>query len=78
MKSQIKSNWKQLKNDVKDQWSWFTHDQLDLIDGKQNYFIGKPYKNSYVQDKVEAEKRLSEWQQLQRDKLRNQDKTMLG
>ena len=68
MKSQIKSNWEQIKNDVKDQWSWFTHDQLDLIDGKQNYFIGKPYKNSYVQDKVEAEKRLSEWQQLQRDK----------
>ncbi|WP_394753307.1 hypothetical protein [Crenothrix sp.] len=78
MKSQIKSNWEQIKNDVKDQWSWFTHDQLDLIDGKQNYFIGKPYKNSYVQDKVEAEKRLSEWQQLQRDKLRNQDKKMLG
>ncbi|SJM89760.1 hypothetical protein [Crenothrix polyspora] len=69
---QSNSNWQQFKNNLIDQWRWLTHAQLDLIGDNQNYFTGKPHKNSYVTDIVEAEKRLSDWQKGQRDKMRNQ------
>ncbi|SJM93502.1 conserved hypothetical protein [Crenothrix polyspora] len=77
-KHNIVSTWEQFKNDIKDQWSWLSHDQLGLIDGKQNYFTGKHHKNSYVTDTVEAEKRLSDWQKRQRDKMRNQNEQIMG
>jgi hypothetical protein len=69
---QSNSNWQQFKNNLIDQWRWLTHAQMDLIGDNQNYFTGKPYKNSYVTDPVEAEKRLSDWQKGQRDKMRSQ------
>jgi uncharacterized protein YjbJ (UPF0337 family) len=70
--------WGQIKDDlndfiinVKEQWIWFIDDQIDVIEGKRNHFCGKTQK-AYVIDSEEAEKRLADWQNLQRDKIRNQ------
>jgi hypothetical protein len=73
-REQMGSNWQQFISDVKDQWRWLTHTQMDIIGDNQNYFTGKHPKNSYITDPVEAEKRLSDWQKLQRDKMYSQNK----
>ena len=68
--NQIEETFKEFINTVKDQWIWFIDDQLDVIQGKRDHYYGKPQK-AYVTDNEEAEKRLSNWQNLQREKIRN-------
>jgi uncharacterized protein YjbJ (UPF0337 family) len=67
---QIKNDFNDMINDVKDQWIWFIDDQIDVIEGKHNHFYGKLQK-AYVIDDDEAEKRLANWQNLQREKNLN-------
>ncbi len=67
---QIKAYMKDFINIVKDQWVWFVDDQIEVIEGKRNHFYGKMQKSSMI-DNEEAEKRLAEWQNLQRYKIRN-------
>lgn len=69
--NQLKENVKEFINNINGQWIWFIDDQIDVIEGKRNHFYGKTQK-LYVNDNEEAEKRLAEWQKLQRDKIRNQ------
>ena len=66
----IKDELRDLMNNVKEQWIWFIDDQIDVIDGKRNHFYGK-MQRVYVIDDEEAEKRLANWQKLQRDKIRD-------
>jgi uncharacterized protein YjbJ (UPF0337 family) len=68
---QLEENLKEFISNAKDQWIWFIDDQIDVIEGKRNHFCGKAQK-VYVIDSDEAEKRLADWQNLQRDKIRNQ------
>lgn len=68
--NQINADLNDLINNVKEQWIWFIDDQIDVIEGKRNHFFGKTQK-VYVIDNDEAEKRLAEWQKLQRDKIRS-------
>lgn len=67
---QLEENLKEFINTVKDQWIWFIDDQIDVIEGKRNHLYGKT-QEVYVIDSDEAEKRLADWQKLQRDKIRS-------
>jgi uncharacterized protein YjbJ (UPF0337 family) len=66
----IKDELRDLMNNVKEQWIWFIDDQIDVIEGKRNHLCGKMQK-VYVIDNDEAEKRLADWQKLQREKIRS-------
>jgi uncharacterized protein YjbJ (UPF0337 family) len=66
---QIKDELDDLMNNIKEQWIWFIDDQIDVIEGKRNHLCGK-MQRVYVIDNDEAEKRLADWQRLQRDKIR--------
>jgi len=37
----IKGNWKQFKGKITEQWGKLTNDDLDVIDGKREQFLGK-------------------------------------
>ncbi|MBK8817285.1 MAG: general stress protein CsbD [Methylococcaceae bacterium] len=67
---QFKTNLQDAINILKDQWIWFIDDQIEVIEGKRNHFYGKMHNSSMI-DNEEAEKRLAEWQNLQRFKIRN-------
>jgi uncharacterized protein YjbJ (UPF0337 family) len=69
--NQIEDDLKDFLNNVKEQWIWFIDDQIDVIEGKRDHLCGKTQK-VYVIDDEEAEKRLADWQELQRDKIHNQ------
>ena len=64
----IKDNLKDSINNVKEQWIWFIDDQIDVIEGKRNHLCGKP-EILYMINDEEAEKRLAEWQRLQRERM---------
>jgi uncharacterized protein YjbJ (UPF0337 family) len=66
---QIKDDFTEIKTHVKEQWIWFIDDQIDVLKGKRNHLCGKTQK-TFVLDNDEAEKRLADWQKLQRDKIR--------
>jgi hypothetical protein len=67
---QINAYMNDLINIVKDQWVWFIDDQIEVMEGNRNHFCGKMQKSSMI-DNEEAEKRLTEWQNLQKLKIRN-------
>ena len=64
----IKVNLKDSINNVKEQLVWFVDDQIDVIEGKRNHFCGKT-QIIYAIDNDEAEKRLADWQKIQREKF---------
>jgi uncharacterized protein YjbJ (UPF0337 family) len=66
---QIKDDFNDMINDVKDQWIWFVDDQIDVIEGKRNHFYSKMQRVYVIDD--EAEKRLADWQNTQWEKMRN-------
>jgi uncharacterized protein YjbJ (UPF0337 family) len=65
----IKVNLKDSINNVKEQWIWFVDDQIDVIEGKRNHFCGKTQIIYAIDNDEEAEKRLADWQKLQREKF---------
>ncbi|MEQ1636309.1 MAG: hypothetical protein ABL903_06430 [Methylococcales bacterium] len=67
--NQFKDNLQDFKSAIMEQWDWFIDEQLEVIEANQNYFVKKPQK-AYVINNEEAEKRLADWQQQQRDKIR--------
>jgi uncharacterized protein YjbJ (UPF0337 family) len=60
---------------IKEQWIWFIDDQIDVIEGKRNHLTGKIQK-PYMIDRDEAEKRLADWQNLQKGKIRNEGRQL--
>jgi uncharacterized protein YjbJ (UPF0337 family) len=64
---QIEGNWKQLKDHAKEQWGKLTNDDLDVIDGKREHLAGK-IQEVYGATKDDADKQLSDWQKMQKDK----------
>lgn len=58
---QIEGKWHQLKGKVREQWGKFTDDDLDVIAGKRDQFLGK-LQERYGLNRAEAEKQLEEWQ----------------
>jgi uncharacterized protein YjbJ (UPF0337 family) len=67
--NQIEETLQEVINTVKDQWIWFIDDQIDVLEGKRDHFCGKT-QNAYITDNDEAEKRLANWQNQQREKIR--------
>ena len=68
-RDQISDYLKDFIRSAKDQWIWFVDDQIDVLQGKRNHFYGK-LQNAYVIDNEDAERRLADWQQRQRDNIR--------
>jgi uncharacterized protein YjbJ (UPF0337 family) len=58
---QVKGQWKQVKGKVQQQWGKLTDDDLDVIDGKREEFVGK-IQERYGIEKEEAEKQVNEWE----------------
>jgi uncharacterized protein YjbJ (UPF0337 family) len=60
-KDQIAGNWKQFKGKIKEQWGKLTDDDLDVIDGKREQFLGRLQERAGIA-KSEAEKQLNDWE----------------
>jgi len=57
----IEGNWKQFKGQVKEQWGKFTDDELDVVAGKKDQFLGK-LQEKYGITKDEAQRQLLEFE----------------
>ncbi|MEQ1740698.1 MAG: hypothetical protein ABL884_12425 [Methyloglobulus sp.] len=73
---QIEETLKEFINTVKDQWIWFIDDQIDVLQGKRHHFCGKK-QIANMTDSDESEKRLADWQNQQREKIRSK-RTSVG
>lgn len=62
----IEGNWKQFKGQVKEQWGRFTDDELDVIAGKRDQFLGK-LQEKYGITKDEAQRQLLEFERNCKD-----------
>lgn len=53
---QMEGNWKQFKGQVCQQWGKLTDDDLDVIEGKREEFVGRIQKRyGYEKEQVERE-----------------------
>ncbi len=59
--NQIEGQWTQFNESVKEKWGRLTDDELDVIAGKRDKFIGT-LQEKYGLSKEEAERQLEEWQ----------------
>lgn len=57
----VKGNWKQFTGKVKEQWGKLTDDDLDVIDGKREQFLGKLQEREGIARDA-AEQQLKDWQ----------------
>jgi uncharacterized protein YjbJ (UPF0337 family) len=57
---QVSGQWKQLKGKIKEKWGDLTDDDLDVVAGKRDQFIGK-IQQRYGIGKDEAERRVDRW-----------------
>lgn len=58
---QIEGKWKGLKGQIREKWGKLTDDELDVIAGRRDQFLGK-LQEKYGWAKDEAEKQITEWQ----------------
>ena len=56
----IKGQWKQVKGKVKEKWGKLTDDDLNVIDGKKDQFVGK-LQERYGYQKDQAEREVNEF-----------------
>jgi uncharacterized protein YjbJ (UPF0337 family) len=62
----IKGNWKQFTGKIREQWGKLTDDDLDVIAGKREHFLGTlPERQGLARDA--AEKQLTDWQKRNPD-----------
>jgi len=62
----IEGNWKQFKGQIKEQWGKFTDDELDVVAGKRDQFLGK-LQEKYGITKDEAQRQLLEFERNCKD-----------
>ncbi|MCD2513959.1 CsbD family protein [Comamonas endophytica] len=62
----VSGNWKQFKGKIREQWGKLTDDDLDVVAGKRDQFIGRIQERQGVA-KEEAETQLRDWQQRNPD-----------
>lgn len=55
------TDWKQAKGKTQQQWGKLTDDDLDVIDGNREEFVGR-IQERYGIEKEEAEKQVNEWE----------------
>jgi uncharacterized protein YjbJ (UPF0337 family) len=63
---QIAGNWKQFKGKMKEQWGKLTDDDLDVMEGHRDQFLGR-VQERYGVAKEEAEKQLKDWETKNKD-----------
>lgn len=57
---QLEGRWKQVKGSVRQQWGKLTDDDLEVIAGHRDKFVGK-LQERYGLAREEAQKRADEW-----------------
>ena len=57
---QMEGKWKQLRGSIRERWGKLTDDDLDVIAGNRDRFIGK-LQERYGIMREEAQKRADEW-----------------
>ncbi|ALQ50899.1 CsbD family protein [Nitrosomonas ureae] len=57
---QVKGNWTQVKGKAQQQWGKLTNDDLDVIEGSREEFVGK-VQERYGIAKEEAEKQVDDF-----------------
>ena len=57
---QVKGNWAQVKGKAQQQWGKSTNDDLDVIEGRREEFVGK-VQERYGIAKEEAEKQVDDF-----------------
>ena len=57
---QIEGQWKDIKGSIRSKWAKFTDDDVELIAGKKDRFVGK-LQERYGYEKDHAEKHLDEY-----------------
>ena len=62
----IKGNWKQFTGKIREQWGKLTDDDLDVIAGKREQFLGKLQECQGLARDA-AEKQLTDWQKRNPD-----------
>ena len=62
----IKGNWKQFTGKMKEQWGKLTDDDMDVIAGKRDQFLGKLQEREGLAVEA-AEEQLSAWQKRHPD-----------
>ena len=62
----IGGNWKQIKDNVKEQWGKLTDDHLDGIAGNREQLVGKIQEN-YGVAQDEAERQVQDWERRNPD-----------
>jgi uncharacterized protein YjbJ (UPF0337 family) len=56
---QVEGNWKQFKGKIRETWGKFTDDELEVLHGTRDQFVGK-LQEKYGIKREEAEKQLDE------------------
>ncbi|MCC6587700.1 MAG: CsbD family protein [Bryobacterales bacterium] len=56
----VEGKWKQMTGTVKEKWGKLTDDDLDMIDGRREYLVGK-LQERYGIAKDEAERQADDW-----------------
>jgi uncharacterized protein YjbJ (UPF0337 family) len=62
----IKGNWKQFTGKIREQWGKLTDDDLDVIAGKREQFLGMLQERQGLARDA-AEKQLTDWQKRNPD-----------
>jgi uncharacterized protein YjbJ (UPF0337 family) len=57
---QIEGKWHQVKGKVREQWGKLTDDDLDVIAGRRDQFLGR-LQERYGLARAEAERQIDEW-----------------
>lgn len=56
----IEGKWKQLRGDIRSRWGDLTDDEVDVVAGQRDKFVGK-IQERYGIAKDEAERQVNEW-----------------
>ncbi len=71
---QVQGKWKQIKGSVKQQWGKLTDDDLDMVAGSKDKFIGV-LQERYGLAREEAQRRADEWANSLRDEDQRAEKS---
>jgi uncharacterized protein YjbJ (UPF0337 family) len=58
--NQVQSRWPQMRSQLRHRWGRLTEDDLDVIAGHRDVFIGR-VQERYSIEREEAQRRIEEW-----------------
>jgi uncharacterized protein YjbJ (UPF0337 family) len=69
---QLQTKWAQMRGQLRHRWGRLTEDDLDVIAGHRDTFVGR-VQERYSVDREEAQRRIEEWLRTLRE-----EKTLTG